>query len=615
MSPSQTVAVESGGDYRLEGKSDEDGVSDDSTHELLLASTTNGHDAFDNSVYQRQRKLAEQVSKQPDDIDAWCALIELQPDIVRTSADRHAQLTAAQHRTVSDLKISLYQEALSKAKDLFIQQRLIAGLMTEGSKVWDRGKQLAQCYAFIKQYPSFDLYGLYLEYVQTEHVDFSYDHCLQAYRNWLQYEVNKSDERDRDRHCLYVLLRLTTFMKQSGYSELATAIWQSMMEFNLCQPASTLISQALSALEDFWDTECARFGEIGARGWRSMTIQQPAVKGDPASLELQTKSLYHDWNLAEKNVATQASLPARTLDNASSDDPYRVVLFSDVREFLFELSSKESEPVLVDALLCFGGLPPVSRSSSWSGWQTDPFLVQTALPDNNADYTDKPAFTAPFTGVTDNFTIFTPSGPFSALPSPSQPTQLSQWARRGIEQLALSSPQEERLGVYTIALALHYDAASARKLSKRLIKQNQSGVKLYNAYALVECAVGNQAVSKNVWQTTLAMTAKSSDEDENDQLLVCWTRIFEALRQGNMTEASALLQSMSLDPPALDEPNIAKLRSREAFAKTEDLLQSSILRAISPPLTTRHDDLLVLSTDLLAILRLLPEQRRPYATP
>ena len=584
-----------------EAGSDVESDSEDSTDEVLVDPKTNGHDTFDDSVHQRQRTLAEQTSKQPDDIDAWCALIDLQQEIVRTSAYRNVQLTAAQQRTVSVLKISLYQEALSKAKKPTIQERLTSGLMAEGSKVWDRGRQLAEWRALMKTNPSFDLAVLYLNFLQANQVGFSYEGCLDAYVDCLTGELRRSAGHDRDSNCLYILLRLTNFMKQSGYSELATAVWQGMMELNFYRPASIPADQALCALEDFWDTECPRFGEPGAKGWSSATNQQPAAIDEPALPETQTKGLYHDWCLSEKIMANQAGLPARTLDNTSGDDPYRIVLFSDIRDLLFELSSKESEHSLMDALLCFGGQPPVSCSSSWSLWQTDPFLSSTVILNNGAK--DELLSTVRFTGVTETATLFTSTGLFSALSTRAGTQQLSSWSCRAIEQLALSRPQDERLRVYAIALALQSDGLAARKFAKRLIKQTPEDVKLYNAYALVESAVGNQAAAENVWQSTSTMRIRFLDEDSSGTLLLWRTWIFEKLRQGNLSEASALIQSISITPPALDEPVIGRSRSKEAFDRTDDLLQALIRRAISPPISHEHGELLIPATDLLAMLR------------
>jgi hypothetical protein len=56
-----------------------------------------------------------------------------------------------------------------------------------------------------------------------------------------------------------------------GYTERAVAILQAMIEFNcFCPPAFEEQSffQRVDLFEVFWDSECRRFGEEGAVGWR-----------------------------------------------------------------------------------------------------------------------------------------------------------------------------------------------------------------------------------------------------------------------------------------------------------------------------------------------------------
>ena len=181
--------------------------------------------------------LVKELPSSQKDVDAWTALIELQSDIVRSTSEQHVRLTATQRKTASDLKISLYRDALSRVKDSSARNGLTAGLMKEGSQAWDRNKQLAEWLSLMKKVPSFELSLLYLNFLQTDHSNFSYDGCLQAYRDWLKAELTAHPAK-RDAHCLYILLRLTTFMKQSGYSELGTAIWQCMSELNFYRPTS-----------------------------------------------------------------------------------------------------------------------------------------------------------------------------------------------------------------------------------------------------------------------------------------------------------------------------------------------------------------------------------------
>ena len=573
--------------------------SDESTHGMPLQVEVNDQDTSQDNVYQRQRALSEKTSKQPHDIEAWLALIDLQNDIVRATADKHVRLTPAQHRTASDLKISIYQEALSKISDPQARVRLTTGLMGEGSKFWDTGRQLAEWKVLIKQDPSFDLSILYLNFLQTNHANFSYQGCLEAYRECLETEMTAPARSERDARGLYLLLRCTMLMKQAGYKELATAIWQSMMEFNFYRPPSISADPLLGVLEEFWESEGARFGELGAKGWASMASQPPEPRADPAVPNLHNEDFYREWCLVEKNMGASADLPARALDNTSDEDPYRVVLFSDVKDFLFQLSSSQSQTLLVDALVCFSGLPQMSHSFPSSQWRKDPFLQQSAATEFETHIADELSYNMPFTSIVDDTTLFTSLKPFRALEPQrlSQPT--SSWSCRGIEQLAFSRPEDENMGIYSLALALQRDPQHARKLAKRLIKQNPNSAALYNAYALVDAALGNQAAADNVWRTTIAMMSNSRTTDETDLLLLWRTWIFEVLRQGGLVKTKRLFESMATNVPTDNRLQKGTFLANEPLAKAEYNLQSGLSTALS----SGADQGVILITDLLAMLR------------
>jgi hypothetical protein len=59
-------------------------------------------------------------------------------------------------------------------------------------------------------------------------------------------------------------------MNDSGYNEKAIALFQAIIEFNCFIPPAfqaQTFEQRRSMLEGFWESECPRFGELGAKGW------------------------------------------------------------------------------------------------------------------------------------------------------------------------------------------------------------------------------------------------------------------------------------------------------------------------------------------------------------
>ena len=174
-----------------------------------------------------------------------------------------------------------------------------------------------------------------------------------------------------------------------------------------------------------------------------------------------------------------------------------------------------------------------------------------------------------------------------------------------IEQIALSQSDNDALGVYATALVSHNDGKAARKLSKRLIKQNAESSKLYNAYALVESRLGNEDVTENVWRTTLAMNA-SSKVTHRPSILQLWQSwIFETLLNGGHQKALNLLVPFSLRGLDAKVPHRTDSEVREALLEAEQSLQ--IL--INQQLSSQPTEELVHATELLALLRYCQRDR------
>lgn len=86
---------------------------------------------------------------------------------------------------------------------------------------------------------------------------------------------------------------------------------------------------------------------------------------------------FERWASTEQLTATFNSLPARTTDPGIDDDidPFRVVLFDDIRDFLFVVHSPDSKSQLAYAFLTFLGLPFIPPDCSTSNpFTTDTFI-------------------------------------------------------------------------------------------------------------------------------------------------------------------------------------------------------------------------------------------------
>lgn len=139
----------------------------------------------------------------------------------------------------------------------------------------------------------------------------------------------------------------------------------------------------LADLETFWDSEVPRVGETGAKGWRNSSADDDAPEGSPdtfptSPLSSDLKPRPHEkWASTERLTSAANPRPARTTDPGIDDDvdPFRVVLFDDVKDFMFIVHSPDSQLQLVYAFLTFLGLPFVPPDFPTSTpFSTDAFI-------------------------------------------------------------------------------------------------------------------------------------------------------------------------------------------------------------------------------------------------
>lgn len=121
----------------------------------------------------------------------------------------------------------------------------------------------------------------------------------------------------------------------------------------------------LQSLEEFWESEVPRLGDDGAQGWDrwqgEARVDAETAENDVAEIERSTDSdpfsrWFHDETAADRCIRPGK---ASTLSMAAEedDDPYRIVLFDDIRPFLFVIRNAEVKLQLVYAVLNYLGLP------------------------------------------------------------------------------------------------------------------------------------------------------------------------------------------------------------------------------------------------------------------
>lgn len=152
-------------------------------------------------------------------------------------------------------------------------------------------------------------------------------------------------------------------LQQSNHRELVIGLFQIMYEYNLHRPISLRDDDtAFQYLQAYWESDVARVGESQSIHWDSWyqaiqaRQQLPTVITTPSSSLPQTDltvavemTEVKKWLIKENDRSGKQWQPVHELDANEKDDATaleRIVLFEDVRPYLFTLSN----PILLEQL-------------------------------------------------------------------------------------------------------------------------------------------------------------------------------------------------------------------------------------------------------------------------
>jgi hypothetical protein len=563
----------------------------------------NGHDGsvrWESSAQTTNAELFKEVENHSQDVGAWLRLIEHQNTLVAGPESRR-QLTLAERQSLADIKLSVYEKALKQVGEHPLKHRLVLGYLEEGAKIWEQETQFKKWQSMLKAYPDMIiLWVKYLDVLQTDFSKFTFAQSKSTFYDVMKLNSTISSGTAKDSIQTYIFLRMTLLVREAGFTEMAVGLWQAALEFTLFCPSSLQSASEdskISAFREFWESEVARIGEPGANGWRAEADTfPPSSTPFPVKTKFGLRKLFESWSQVEKDRCKFAHLPARTLDEVEDDDPYRVVLFSDIQDFVQLMAKWTSVEILVLGFLCFCGLPPLmgsELSGSVRFWQGDPFL-------RNAFSTTRDAFmdhgtrkdgleTGPVDRLFENVllpndrptidTIFTHSSEwFSSLKlwrdwifgdsSALNPD----WVRRALQLLVESDITDDAFAEYAIAVTFSCDATNAKKYAKSLLKKRSSSLRLYNAYATIEARVGNTITAAHVWSTTLSMYSQLSQRDRLGYGLLWRTWIWVNLKRHEIGQVIYLLSSIpnfAVDVNTLSQPLTRRTLQAAEFLKTQ----------------------------------------------
>ena len=604
--------------------------------------------ATDETFHQQRIELSKNVHQHPTNCRAWINLIESHDRVLCPSKPpKKIGLTDAERLSNADVKLSLYEKALEKVTNLEDREELLLGMMEEASTVWQSNKLFSRWQSILECNSRYSrLRTAFLNFRQVSSSSFHYESVRDVYLECLTLLEQACDtteegtigQRDVLENQIYTILRVTVLMRESGFSEHAIAVWQALLEYRFYKPdnfqgpgyerAIALPKTQISAFEAFWDSEVPRIGENDSRGWKTFYQQSGKQSRSPAE---NVDSLTDDpefwlsWLNLERKCDLLARNPARTIDDVEANDPYRVILFSDIHPFLVNVITVDSEQAILSAFLIFCQLPPLRNEGSSpyaKHWSSDAFLRNETLNLGgtmsgiwNFRNRAHPHFLSRHSKACENITeesssvnvifdvpsstyqvssdtLFTATGSwFSAFHSwqssvvKDEGPLESTFVLQVLKSLVTLGVGGTDLAEYFLALEVRLSPKTVKKTARYLLKKTPSNLRLYNAYALIEYRLGNQNKGENMLITSINMSKTLNQLAQQDAILLWRTWIWEMLDAGKSEDVNERLLSYADDqiPSALpakhhsemQEPRrTLQLRTERKLLETRDSMLS-----------------------------------------
>lgn len=551
---------------------------------------------LDDPIKSKTMTLSQRVRDHPQDIDAWLALVDHQDTLLRLKDHGGQSPTPAEIKSFADIKLSMLEKALAQATSPSQQDALRLRIMKEGVKIWDSRAIAKRWEELVKDHgANFDIWRGFVAYKQTDLGTLRYEDVKQLYIARLHHvRAALASGGGSYGELIAVFTRMLRFITETGYSELAAAAWQAILELHFCRPSAHSGDATTSvppSFQEFWESEVARIGDESAQGWAAFelnggTDEAPEPKTFDLATAPKTRDPYKAWAAVEQQRAAQAQIPARTLDDGTEDDPYRVVVWSDIQDLLFFVPQEALPAVhqeLLDAFLVFYQLPPAFGTSQ---------VVQSLLHDELIDaggtvILESPTDMDAGDAVTPSMfqrshlkiakspeVLFAGSRWFNYMSAAQSAEAADRWGlvSRTLKHLTRTCGVGD-LASYYLALEIARRSSDAKKTSKALLKQYPTRIELYLGYASFEFSHDNKTVARNVVSAALGLPSLSLAE----RLQLCHAGAWMEMEDGSLSCCLSRLCLVGQEGPSNDEHQVSPalvLKVRQLLASNRDYLTS-----------------------------------------
>ncbi|EMR10552.1 hypothetical protein PNEG_01258 [Pneumocystis murina B123] len=530
------------------------------------------------------KELSKKIEESPLDYKSWLKLVDIQDKILWTNNNKKSKV---EQLAVNEVKLKILEKALSHCPD---NDDLLLKYMSIIILIWEPQKINLEWNKILKKSLSLPLWKKYMDFYQTNSISFAYNECLENFQNNLQIlkEASKNEKCQRkieniEEIIQYILIRIWFYMKEAGYTENSIASIQALIEFNFFMPNNFLSNindvNCLQDFEQFWDSEVPRFGEDGAKGWKNYHNKYQHIvlfENDSSDISLSNnenisqniEDEYTKWYKQETAKNSYIN-PKRSTNTNTENDPYSVILFSDIEQLLYFFTTDRIRLGLIYFSLHFFGfsLHRIDKTSNESPL-LDSF-IQDFLPIDSFNWFWSNEYLSLKPSQQFNKNAIDSDYLLKHLKSPVH-IKLKNWPitidtlfsidntwyqnidcqgfdkdfiKRYFEQLE-SVIDDDLFSMLHLLFRNYYSSSDVRKLAKFILKKKPLNMKLWCAYAQLEYINGNILEARKIFVNTLKNIKPDHTEKFYDYLVAykLWAEI--EMKNNEINNSIKILVSM-----------------------------------------------------------------------
>ena len=232
-------------------------------------------------LVHRTSQYNQQLLHEPHNVELWVEFIAFQDEALvwgklPTVVEGEGMDTKRRRVALLERKIAIYEKALRSNP---LSEELIAGHMELVQNFWETERLVTQWKNIVFKQPNSSFLWLkYIEFCQSRFSFFRtsaiiglYHKCITTLSSILHRTlVSHKPEPDAEKRLMAIVILYCYFLRHCGHLERGVAIFQAMIEFNMCQPGE-LKEESFNVRREqfklFWTSGEPRVGEAGSHGW------------------------------------------------------------------------------------------------------------------------------------------------------------------------------------------------------------------------------------------------------------------------------------------------------------------------------------------------------------